>query len=287
MPLPEDGAVHIAVRRLDQVDLSAAESLGAAVLERAREMRRPEDRQRFLAGRLAARALVAGMLQVPEDAVTATAYCPECRRGNNGSHGEPRYFAGGEPVPLRISFSRSGGWMAAAAARTRIGVDLEDASAGAFSGPGLEDVMAGEAEKVALAAVAAPDRPRLRAQLWVRKEALLKATGRGLRVDPRSVDTVRPAAGGTALQAYDVGPAQVGLPAGYVLAYAVEAAPDHQVVVLPSVFPASVAASGLTAAGKTAAGLAAAVQAKAGAPDATVRVSAPAGDPDSGAAPLP
>ena len=234
--------VHLAVRRLDGVDIGAARSLGAEVQERARQMHRPEDRQRFLAGRLAARALVAGWLQVPEDTVTATAYCRDCVHGNNGSHGEPRYFADGVPVPLQVSFSRSGGWLAAAAAAASIGVDLEDASAEAFSAPGLEDVMATAPEKAAVAAVAAPDRPRLRAQLWVRKEALLKAAGHGLRVDPRSVETMRPA-DGQGLRAYDVEAEAVGLPAGFVLAYAVEE-PARRMVVLPPVPTAASQCSG-------------------------------------------
>lgn len=221
--------VRLAVRQLDLVDLSAADSLGTAVRARAQGFHREEDRRRFLAGRLAARSLVAAHLEVPERAVTAVAHCPDCARGNDGSHGEPRYFIAGRLIPLRVSFSRCGNWLAAALAETRVGVDLEDAAAQAFSDAAVEGVMATDAEKAAIAAVAVPDRPRLRAQLWVRKEALLKASGRGLRVDPRSVEThsgsERPgtAPGFTGLCAYDVGPEQLGLPAAFVLSYAVDA----------------------------------------------------------------
>nr|WP_269440208.1 4'-phosphopantetheinyl transferase superfamily protein [Arthrobacter sp. zg-Y769] len=228
-PRQTPGSVRLAARQLDLVDLSAADSLGTAVLARAQGLHREEDRRRFLAGRLAARSLVAAHLEVPEVDVTAVAHCPDCARGNDGSHGEPRYFLAGQLIPLRVSFSRCGNWLAAALAETRVGVDLEDAAAQAFSDSAVEDVMATGPEKAAVASVAVPDRPRLRAQLWVRKEALLKASGRGLRVDPRSVETHYSSelpetdAGVTGLCAYDVGPEQLGLPAAFVLSYAVDA----------------------------------------------------------------
>nr|WP_269438006.1 4'-phosphopantetheinyl transferase superfamily protein [Arthrobacter sp. zg-Y179] len=119
--------------------------------------------------------------------------------------------------------------MAAAFARTRVGVDLEDSAARAFTDTAVEDVMATGAERAAIAAVAVPDRPRLRAQIWVRKEALLKASGQGLRIDPRSVETDfgergrEKGVGFSGLRAYDVEPEQFGLPASFALSYAVDA----------------------------------------------------------------
>lgn len=225
------GAVRLAVRRLDAVSLSGADSLGEAVLTRARGFHRREDGRRFLAGRLVARSLVAGLLEVPDAAVTARSHCPDpaCRFGNDGSHGEPRYFRHGQPVPLLVSFSRCGEWLAAAAAATRrdgepgvrrLGVDVEDAASPAFEGIGLEDVMATAAEKAALAAVAEPARPRMRAQLWVRKEAVLKAAGQGLRINPGSVGTLSGQRAG--IRVYDVGPEELGLPPNLVLSCAVD-----------------------------------------------------------------
>lgn len=228
----DEGAplVWLAVRRLDSVPLRGADSLGDAVQARARGFHRQTDRRRFLAGRLMARSLVAGLLGVPETTVTARAHCPDptCRYGNDGSHGEPRYFRNGQPVPLLVSFSRCGDWLAAAAAEIRrgddpgvdcLGVDLEDAASPAFAGAGLEDVMATGAERAALAAVAEAGRPRLRAQLWVRKEAVLKAAGQGLRLDPRSVDALSGRHAGTRI--YDVGPEELGFPPNLVLSFAV------------------------------------------------------------------
>lgn len=221
--------VRLSVRRLDVVGLDDAASLGEAVQARAQRFRHEADRRRFLAGRIAARALVAAHLQVPEHAVTATARCPDpgCRYGNDGSHGEPRYFLAGNPVSLGISFSRCGEWLAAAVAAVRVGVDLEDAASEAFLDAGLEDVMATDAEKAVLAAVEPRDRNRLRAQLWVRKEALLKAGGQGLRMDPRMVEALpgadQPPGAGTHLEAHDVGPEKAGLPGSFVVSYALDA----------------------------------------------------------------
>ncbi|MCC3292196.1 4'-phosphopantetheinyl transferase superfamily protein [Arthrobacter sp. zg-Y1110] len=225
----EPAVLRLAVRPLDSVDLRAADSLGPAVRARAQGFHHEEDRRRFLAGRLAARSLVAAYLQAPEDAVSAVAHCPDCLHGNDGSHGEPRYFIAGEPTPLRVSFSRSGNWLAAALAQTRVGVDLEDSDARAFADTAVEDVMATDTEKAAIAAAAVSNRPRLRAQIWVRKEALLKASGQGLRVDPRNVETDfgergrGNGAGFSGLRTYDVGPEQLGLPASFALSYAVDA----------------------------------------------------------------
>lgn len=224
--------VRLAVRRLDREVLGGADSLGEAVQARARRFHREVDRRRFLAGRVIARTLVADLLQVPEATVTATASCPDpnCRYGNDGGHGEPRYFQNGQPAPLHVSFSRCGDWLAAAAAGIRrgdgpgvdrIGVDLDNAAAPAFAGSDVEDVMAADAERSAIAAVAAAGRPRLRAQLWVRKEAALKAGGQGLRTDPRSVDTLSGQHSGVRI--YDVGPEKLGLPANFVLALATDA----------------------------------------------------------------
>lgn len=216
--------LRLAVRALDAVDLRDAAELGDPVLRRAAAFHREADRSRFLAGRLAARNLVAACLDVPAADVTATAICPDpfCRYGNDGGHGRPRYFLAGEPAPLQASFSRSGNWLAAAilvsaGGELRVGIDLEDAAAEAFRGDGLDDVMASRAEKAALAVVEPADLPLERARLWVRKEALLKADGEGLRRDPRLADTQ---AGNGGLQAYAVAPEQLGLPPTHVLAYA-------------------------------------------------------------------
>ena len=100
--------------------------------------------------------------------------------------GKP-YVSGGE---VEISVSHTEGATLVAVARRAVGIDIErvrplpdlDALAAASLGDGearaLEDLVDG-------------DRVASFYRFWVRKEALLKARGCGLAVDPRAVDTTQ------------------------------------------------------------------------------------------------
>lgn len=59
-----------------------------------------------------------------------------------------------------------------------VGVDVEQVTAASFAG--FDEVALGPAEQAGS--------PTERARAWTRKEAVLKARGTGLRVDPRTVD---------------------------------------------------------------------------------------------------
>jgi 4'-phosphopantetheinyl transferase len=66
-----------------------------------------------------------------------------------------------------------------------VGVDVELDSCAEFAG--FDAVSLAESEQQQLAALSAEHRTTGRTQMWVRKEAVLKATGDGLTVDPRRV----------------------------------------------------------------------------------------------------
>ena len=94
--------------------------------------------------------------------------CPRC---GSTAHGQP--FVTDDVV--HVSLSRAPGLaLAAVSTAGPVGVDVEQAGRAAF--PGFEDV--------ALHPQEGSREPTL---TWVRKEALLKATGWGLAVDPRRV----------------------------------------------------------------------------------------------------
>lgn len=117
----------------------------------------PARRDEFLAGRMQLRELAAELTGRPVEQVTITATCPDC----GGEHGAP--FVDGSR--LRVSLSRCAlATVAVAAWNAAVGVDVEPYTADVTRLSGIRSV------------------PH-----WTRVEAVLKADGRGLRVDPASV----------------------------------------------------------------------------------------------------
>ncbi|WP_019646927.1 4'-phosphopantetheinyl transferase family protein [Novispirillum itersonii] len=85
------------------------------------------------------------------------------------------------PAALQVSLSHSGGWLAAAARRDApVGVDIETERP---VRPAVIPEILTPAEQIAAA-----ENPARIIALWCLKEAFLKATGDGLRRDPRSVE---------------------------------------------------------------------------------------------------
>ncbi|HEY4224190.1 MAG TPA: 4-phosphopantetheinyl transferase [Pseudolysinimonas sp.] len=122
--------------------------------------------ERFLAGRMLLRELVADLAGRDLASITVTAACPDC----GAEHGKPVIDG------VFVSLSHAGEVVVAAASTTApVGVDVEPRDGGAFRGA---------TERVAaIRLVAGGDD----LQHWTRVEAVLKADGRGLRVDPTEV----------------------------------------------------------------------------------------------------
>ena len=142
----------------------------AAETQRGRLPRDVAARRGLTDGAASAYALLSDVLgHVP----TLQRTCLVC----GGPHGKPRVDGG-----PHVSLSYAGGLVAVAVcAGAPVGVDVEVLAATAFDG--FADV--------ALAPDEVDGPPAHRARLWVRKEAALKADGRGLSVDPRTVDVRR------------------------------------------------------------------------------------------------
>ena len=165
--------------------------------------------------------------------------CPDCGTGPELDHGRPGYRLHQVPAGLRLglSLSRSHGWAllaagpadsvrpAGAAASVRpagaagvtIGVDLEHSSGVLF--PGFDDVALTPAERQLLAALSPEQATLWRTAAWARKEAVLKARGTGLRIEPSSVEAYGEPVDGTIL--VDLDTVALGLPPGFAGALAV------------------------------------------------------------------
>lgn len=112
-------------------------------------IRGSDDRDAFIARRWFVREVVAAAAGCGPEVVTVHQRCPRC----GGPHGQPEVAVPGGP-PLFASWSSAGALVVVAVDRSPVGVD----------------VAAGED-----------------ARDWVRLEAVLKATGHGLDVDPSEV----------------------------------------------------------------------------------------------------
>ena len=118
----------------------------------------------FLHGRLMLRELVAELDSVAPGSVAIEARCTDC----GGPHGQPRVLGS----RLRVSVAHCPAAIVVVAARERtIGVDVES-----VAGPRSRVDAIGAVTGIASL------------EHWTRVEAVLKADGRGLRVDPRSVE---------------------------------------------------------------------------------------------------
>jgi 4'-phosphopantetheinyl transferase len=197
--------------------------------------RRPEDRERFLAGCALAKAALARYTgQRPAD-VRFDRTCGQCGQ----PHGKPVLAAdsarpgGPGRGGIAHSVAHSGDLVVVAVAAAPVGVDVEqlDGRRRPLGGHGdpeaLAELVLSRAERAALAAVPADGRARAFLVAWTRKEAVTKATGDGLRA--AFSDVVVAADAGSPRVAswpYPRPPAEVSLldleaAAGYVAALAV------------------------------------------------------------------
>lgn len=141
----------------------APELLTEAERERAAGLRRPCDRDDFVAAHVLVRLCGAAVFDVALD-TPVVQRCDTCGH----PHGRPEMPS----VPqARLSLSHGAGVVAAAAARAAVGIDVEPL-ASMSSMAEVAATLTTPAERRAVAASAAPDQAML--MLWVRKEALVK-----------------------------------------------------------------------------------------------------------------
>ncbi|MFF6990350.1 4'-phosphopantetheinyl transferase superfamily protein [Streptomyces sp. NPDC010273] len=177
-PIPDRGLVHVwriplAGPPADAALAAAARVLGAGERVRAERLRLDADRRRWTAARVALRTVLSWYTGMRPDLITL-AY---------GRHGKPR-LAGRPPGGLRFSLSHSHDRALLAVCRgVPVGVDLEHPSAGPADGRDLDDLAAAVLAPAELHSYLGLPAARRRAALlrrWTGKEAVLKATGRGV-----------------------------------------------------------------------------------------------------------
>jgi 4'-phosphopantetheinyl transferase len=151
--------------------------------ERHGAYRQELDQRRFLTGRVLAKTLVGERLGIAPGAVEFDATCGDCGK----HHGPPRLL--GEPV--RFSISHSGDRVGIALTdSTPVGLDVETADRRADDS--LIDYALGDEERRTVHALPEGERADAFFTYWTRKEAVMKATGRGLRIPLRSITLAPP-----------------------------------------------------------------------------------------------
>lgn len=163
-------------------DAAARALLTPADLEHAARRRDPLP---VLTGRALLRRVVGTVIGENPASVAIERWCPTCGRPG---HGRPR-VAGRNDIHVSSAHDDTVA-LVAVTTLAPVGVDVQGHSATAFDG--FDAVALADEERLPGARLAAMDRPAARARTWTRKEAILKAVGYGLRVDPREVLVTAP-----------------------------------------------------------------------------------------------
>ncbi|MGH1503063.1 MAG: 4'-phosphopantetheinyl transferase family protein [Acidimicrobiales bacterium] len=175
-------------------------------VERAAGFRFDDDRRRFVLAAALVRDVVAERLALPVEAIGLDRSCDDCGR----PHGRPVVVTDADEPP-HVSISHAGGWVVVAVADAPVGVDVEETSRWSDAVAQLVDQVAAPGETIPI-----DDGGSAFFSAWTRKEAVLKATGDGLRVAMREVriGATESEVGGrrypSRVEAFEVGPGHVG-----------------------------------------------------------------------------
>ncbi len=136
------------------------------------------DKRRFLTGRVLAKTVAAQRLGLAVEAVAFDATCDDCGK----PHGRPRVPG----ADLMLSISHSGDLIGVAAtAGTPVGLDVETATRRADDS--LIEYALSPVEQAAVSGLLVEQRATAFFTYWTRKEAVMKATGKGLKIPLQSI----------------------------------------------------------------------------------------------------
>ncbi|WP_326944632.1 MULTISPECIES: 4'-phosphopantetheinyl transferase family protein [unclassified Amycolatopsis] len=140
--------------------------------------RQDADKRRFLTGRVLAKTVTAERLGIPLESVKFDATCDDCGK----PHGRPRIPG----ADLTLSISHSGDLIGLAATpAVPVGLDVETATRKADEG--LIEYALSPAEAQHLTGLSGEEKARAFFVYWTRKEAVMKATGKGLKIPLQSI----------------------------------------------------------------------------------------------------
>jgi 4'-phosphopantetheinyl transferase len=140
------------------------------------------DQRRFLTGRVLAKTVAGEILGRPASSIVFDATCDDCGK----PHGIPRVPG----ADLALSISHSGDVIGVAVTTgTPLGLDVEAETRRADDS--LIEYALNPAELAGLATLTAAARSAAFFTYWTRKEALMKATGRGLKIPLKAITLSR------------------------------------------------------------------------------------------------
>lgn len=218
----ELGNLTLAAVHLDDPAVEGAPTLHPAERRRAATLPAGRNRDRFVNGRTAIRLFAAELLQTRSDDLVIDYFCTNCGLSGPIDHGRPGYRTRRGGPKVRVSLSRSGAWCLLAGTIdskvAAVGVDVEHTERVNFAG--FDDLVLTGLERTLLNSVDGESGFRsMRARLWTRKEAFLKAKGTGLFRDPSTVEASDRFAEG--IELVDIDPRILGLPAVLTAAAAI------------------------------------------------------------------
>jgi 4'-phosphopantetheinyl transferase len=149
---------------------------------RLASLRQASDRHTYLAAHSLLRHALSVYTGVATQRIGLRFQCVTC----GGQHGKP-YVPGGP----HFSLAHAGDVILIAVTKAGpVGIDVEQVGATSFAG--FDAVALSSAERTRVAETPAAVRARARTNWWVRKEAVLKATGHGLTIDPAHLEVSGP-----------------------------------------------------------------------------------------------
>lgn len=183
---PHDAPVRVDVWLLPLTAARTIDTFSDEDRDRGRRYLREEDAVRASSSNYLLRHAAALLLGTEPDEVRIQRFCATCARV--GDHGRPIVIDahGRRDRTAHLSSSHGGGYIGVAASGSaEVGIDIEPC-ANAL-GDETDSLVLTGAEQEELSAVSAADKGIHRLATWVKKEAVLKATGIGLSVEPTSV----------------------------------------------------------------------------------------------------